>query len=66
MTIVTTARDQRRHPACSGRTIISSMQQQRESEPAFFPRGAVAFFIAMMAFYGVFWLLIMTIMVKRG
>jgi hypothetical protein len=42
------------------------MQEQLESEPAFFPRGAVAFFIAMMVFYAAFWLLIMTIMVKRG
>jgi hypothetical protein len=35
-------------------------------EPPFFPRGAVAFFAAMMVFYAAFWLFIMAIMVSRG
>ncbi len=42
--------------------------QEKPTEPAgsFFPRGAVAFFAAMIVFYGAFWLLIMAIMVRRG
>lgn len=32
----------------------------------FVPRGAIAFFAAMMLFYVVFWLLITAIMVARG
>ena len=37
-----------------------------DDETPFFPRGAVAFFIAMMLFYGAIWLLLMGIMVSRG
>jgi len=32
----------------------------------FVPRGAVAFFVAMMLFYVALWALIMAIMVSRG
>jgi len=32
----------------------------------FFPRGAIAFFVAMMLFYAAFWLLLMGVMVVRG
>jgi len=37
-----------------------------QEEPPFFPRGAVAFFAAMMVFYAAFFVLIMAIMVSRG
>ena len=37
-----------------------------QEETPFFPRGAVAFFGAMMIFYAAFWLLVMAIMVSRG
>lgn len=37
-----------------------------QAPETFFPRGAVAFFVAMMAVYAVVWLLIMFLMIKRG
>jgi hypothetical protein len=37
-----------------------------EDENNFFPRGAVVFFASLMAFYAVFWLLLMLVMVRRG
>lgn len=37
-----------------------------QDESEFFPRGAVAFFVAMMVFYAGVWLLIMAVMLKRG
>lgn len=37
-----------------------------EDDTPFVPRGAVAFFVAMMLFYGAFWLLLMLVMVARG
>jgi hypothetical protein len=39
---------------------------EQETDADFFPRGAIAFFIAMMTFYAAFWLLIMGVMVSRG
>jgi len=35
-------------------------------EPQFFPRGAIAFFVAMMVFYVAVWALVASIMVSRG
>ena len=37
-----------------------------QEQPLFFPRGAVAFFVAVIVFYAAFWLLIAGIMVSRG
>jgi hypothetical protein len=37
-----------------------------DDETPFFPRGAVAFFAAMVLFYAGFWLLLMFVMVSRG
>lgn len=37
-----------------------------KDESRFFPRGAVAFFASLIAFYAAFWLLLMFIMVSRG
>lgn len=37
-----------------------------KDESSFFPRGAVAFFVSLIAFYAAFWLLLMFIMVSRG
>jgi hypothetical protein len=37
-----------------------------KDESSFFPRGAVAFFASLIAFYAAFWLLLMFIMVSRG
>jgi hypothetical protein len=37
-----------------------------EDETPFLPRGAVAFFVAMMVLYAAIWLLLMGIMVSRG
>lgn len=37
-----------------------------EHESDFVPRGAVAFFAAMMLFYAAIWLLLMFVMVSRG
>lgn len=36
-----------------------------EEETSFVPRGAVAFFVAMMLFYAAFWLLLMGVLVSR-
>jgi hypothetical protein len=38
----------------------------KNDETVFFPRGAVAFFVAMLVFYGAFWLLMMFLMVRRS
>jgi len=38
----------------------------QDEEAPFFPRGAVAFFAAMIAFYAAFWFLILGVMVSRG
>lgn len=35
-------------------------------DDTFFPRGAIAFFAAMIVFYAAIWFLIMGIMVSRG
>lgn len=37
-----------------------------EDESPFFPRGAVAFFAAMIVFYAAFWAFIMAILLMRG
>ena len=37
-----------------------------KDESNFFPRGAVAFFASLIAFYTAFWLLMMFVMVSRG
>jgi hypothetical protein len=37
-----------------------------QEEKPFFPRGALAFFAAMMLFYAAVWLLLTWIMVARG
>ncbi len=34
-------------------------------DKGFFPRGALAFFVAMIAFYAVFWLSLMALMISR-
>jgi hypothetical protein len=38
----------------------------QDEEAPFFPRGAVAFFAAMIVFYAALWFLILSIMVARG
>jgi len=38
----------------------------QDEEAAFFPRGAVAFFAAMIVFYAALWFVIFAIMVSRG
>ena len=40
--------------------------ESKETGASFFPRGAVAFFVAMMIVYAGVWLLIAGIMVARG
>jgi hypothetical protein len=37
-----------------------------QDDSTFFPRGAIAFFAAMIVFYAAFWFLMMGIMVGRG
>jgi hypothetical protein len=37
-----------------------------QDDSSFVPRGAVAFFVSLIAFYAVFWLLMMLLMVSRG
>ncbi len=37
-----------------------------QDENAFVPRGAVAFFGALIVFYAAIWILMMAIMVSRG
>jgi hypothetical protein len=37
-----------------------------QDDSTFFPRGAVAFFAAMIVFYAAFWFLMMAVMVSRG
>jgi hypothetical protein len=36
------------------------------SPDRFVPKGAIAFFAAMIVFYGAVWLLLMAVMVARG
>jgi hypothetical protein len=69
MTRPTPSLDARHTAACRAsvravarRGVFRPMQ---DHEP-FFPRGAIAFFAAMMAFYAAFWFLIAAIMVRRG
>ena len=38
----------------------------QDEEAPFFPRGAVAFFAAMIGFYAALWFLILGVMVSRG
>jgi hypothetical protein len=38
----------------------------QDEETPFFPRGAVAFFAAMIVFYAALWVVIFSIMVSRG
>ena len=38
----------------------------QQDEAPFFPRGAVAFFAAMIVFYAAFWFLILAVMIGRG
>jgi hypothetical protein len=35
-------------------------------EKPFFPRGAIAFFVGLIAFYALFWLAMMGLLVARG
>ncbi len=37
-----------------------------QDDSTFVPRGAIAFFAAMIVFYAAFWFLMMAIMVGRG
>jgi hypothetical protein len=37
-----------------------------QEEPPFVPRGAVAFFAAMIVLYAGIWLLLLGIMIRRG
>lgn len=62
MTIVTRTRDYGTSAAVTASCISNPMSD----EPAFFPRGAIAFFVAMMALYAAIWLLLMGVMVSRG
>jgi len=39
---------------------------QRGKQESFFPSGAVAAFLAMIAFYAVFWCALYLLMVHRG
>ena len=47
----------------STRALVAHVMQE---ETPFFPRGAIAFFAAMMVVYALFWLLIAAVMVSRG
>jgi hypothetical protein len=38
----------------------------QDEEAPFFPRGAVAFFTAMIVFYAALWFVMFSIMVSRG
>jgi hypothetical protein len=38
----------------------------QETPNDFFPRGALAFFAALIVFYGLFWAAMMALMVSRG
>ena len=64
MTVVTPRRVAR-HSALFGRRDVFAGAMQDEEAP-FFPRGAVAFFAAMIVFYAALWFLIFSIMVGRG
>jgi hypothetical protein len=37
-----------------------------ETEPKFFPGGAIAFFVVLLAFYAVLWLVIYGLMIARS
>jgi hypothetical protein len=38
----------------------------QSDDSTFFPRGAVAFFAAMIVFYAAIWFLLMAVMIRRG
>ena len=42
------------------------MSQSSQGEPSFFPKGAIAFFVAMILFYAVFWSAMYSLMAQRG
>jgi hypothetical protein len=43
----------------------ASMIEQPEKEREFFPRGAIAFFSAMLVFFSAIWLLFYALMIHR-
>jgi hypothetical protein len=49
-------------------SIVTSrcMIRSKVSPDRFVPKGAIAFFAAMIVFYGAVWLLLMAVMVARG
>ena len=51
-------------PHAASAACVLKSQGMNDSE--FVPRGAIAFFAAMMIFYVVFWLLMAALMVARG
>ena len=40
-------------------------EREQESE-RFVPTGAIAFFVAMLIFYGAFWFVLYALLVRRG
>ncbi len=59
---VTPSRDRATSTDVTGSCISSPMND----DSSFFPRGAIAFFVAMMVVYAAIWLLLMGVMVSRG
>ena len=43
----------------------ASMRQTPSNEAEFFPRGAVAFFVLMIAFFSLVWLFLYVLMIHR-
>lgn len=41
------------------------MAERREDEQEFFPRGAIAFFAAMLVFFSAVWLFFYVLMIRR-
>ncbi|MGZ3385975.1 MAG: hypothetical protein ACXWNX_14710 [Isosphaeraceae bacterium] len=41
------------------------MKQTPSDEAEFFPRGAVAFFVLMIAFFSLVWLFLFVLMIRR-
>jgi hypothetical protein len=41
------------------------MADQPEKQPEFFPRGAIAFFAAMIVFFSAVWLFFYALMIRR-
>ena len=41
------------------------MAEQREKDGEFYPRGAIAFFAAMIAFFAAIWLALYALMIHR-